>query len=227
MSQICRKCSKKGPSMKDYIEAACRICRVAGHVSKDCAKMTTCNPSIQGGTGPTHLWQPRVRQSPHRLQPQWPRRRSCSESVRQNPEVRGITAPDRRMVNCSLYMDDVTVFCADRCSVTALVQNYKEFGRASGAKVNCGKSEAMLFEEQALTSFSIQSDFINIWEVWFRKEGAALKSWQDRMAKVNQKIGLWGPRQLAIEGKTLLLWNEVLPVLQHMEQAWLPHITVQ
>ncbi|XP_044133181.1 zinc finger CCHC domain-containing protein 3-like [Bufo gargarizans] len=43
MLQICRKCSKKGHSIKDCKETTCRICRVAGHESKDCPKRTACN----------------------------------------------------------------------------------------------------------------------------------------------------------------------------------------
>ncbi|CAJ0965026.1 unnamed protein product [Ranitomeya imitator] len=35
--------------------------------------------------------------------------------------------------------------------------------------------------------------------VWFGKEGAALKSWQERLAKVNQGIGLWNLRRLTCE----------------------------
>lgn len=156
-----------------------------------------------------------------------------AESIRQNREIRGITipGPDKQVAKCSLYMDDVTVFCADQRSVSALVQTCEEFGQASGAKVNCGKSEAMLFE-WALTPndpfpFTVQPDFIKILGVWFGKEGAALKSWQDRLAKANQKFGLWSLRKLTIEGKVLVLRNDILPVLQYTAQAWPPHHTVR
>ncbi|XP_056421526.1 uncharacterized protein LOC130361883 isoform X2 [Hyla sarda] len=156
-----------------------------------------------------------------------------AETIRQNGEIRGITAPgpDRYEVKCSLYMDDVTVFCADQRSVTALVQTCEDFGRASGAKVNCGKSEAMLFGEWHLASsapfpFTVMTDFIQILGVGFGKEGAALKSWQDRLGRINLKIGLWSSRKLLMEGKALVLRSEVLPVLQYTTQAWPPHTTV-
>ncbi|XP_041429344.1 uncharacterized protein LOC121397172 [Xenopus laevis] len=155
-----------------------------------------------------------------------------AECIRRNPEIRGITAPgpSRSQIKCSLYMDDVTIFCADQPSVRALVQTCEDFGKASGAKVNCGKSETLLFGEWNLTSdavpFSIKSDFIKILGVWFGGEGAALKCWDERMAKVRQKIGLWSLRDLTIEGKTLVLRNEILPVLQYMAQAWPPLATV-
>ncbi|KAM9330996.1 uncharacterized protein PAF06_019337 [Gastrophryne carolinensis] len=152
-----------------------------------------------------------------------------AESIRQNPEIRGITAPGpgRREVKCSLYMDDVTVFCADQRSISALVQTCEDFGRASGAKVNCGKSEALLFGNWHLSSpvpFSVKPDFVKILGVWFGAEGADLKSWNERLSKMNSKFGLWSLRNLTIEGKTLVLRNEILPVLQYLAQAWPPRV---
>ncbi|KAM4692457.1 uncharacterized protein WCC33_017237 [Rhinophrynus dorsalis] len=155
-----------------------------------------------------------------------------AECIMRNPEIRGITAPGRgkREVKCSLYMDDVTIFCADRQSVRALVQTCETFSRASGAKVNCGKSETMLFGQWDTTSdpfpFPIKADLIKILGIWFGGEGAALKSWEERMAKVRQLIGLWSLRDLTIEGKILVLRNETLPVLQYTAQAWPPLATV-
>ncbi|KAM4011672.1 uncharacterized protein ACNLHF_005809, partial [Anomaloglossus baeobatrachus] len=98
-------------------------------------------------------------------------------------------------------------------------------------KVNCGKSEAMLFGDWQPASsapfpFSIQPDFIKVLGVWFGKEGAALKSWEERLTKITQRIGLWSLRRLTCEGKALVLRNEVLPVLQYTAQAWPPLATV-
>ncbi|KAM4695267.1 LOW QUALITY PROTEIN: uncharacterized protein O3C94_005624 [Discoglossus pictus] len=155
-----------------------------------------------------------------------------AEYIRGSPEIRGITAPgpDRRQVKCSLYMDDVTIFCSDERSVRTLVQVCEDFGRASGAKVNCGKSETALFGEWHLTSaplpFPIKSDLIKILGVWFGGKGAALKCWEERLARVQQKFGLWSLRDLSMEGKILVLRNEILPVLQYVAQAWPPLTSV-
>ncbi|KAM4663571.1 LOW QUALITY PROTEIN: uncharacterized protein O3C94_011839 [Discoglossus pictus] len=155
-----------------------------------------------------------------------------AEYIRGSPEIRGITepGPDRRQVKCSLYMDDVTIFCSDERSVRTLVQVCEDFGRASGAKVNCGKSETALFGEWHLTSaplpFPIKSDLIKILGVWFGGKGAALKCWEERLARVQQKFGLWSLRDLSMEGKILVLRNEILPVLQYVAQAWPPLTSV-
>ncbi|KAM4705061.1 LOW QUALITY PROTEIN: uncharacterized protein WCC33_009907 [Rhinophrynus dorsalis] len=150
--------------------------------------------------------------------------------IRLNPEIRGITAPvrGRQESKCLLYMDDVTIFCADQQLVKELVQTCKDFGKASSAKVNCGKSETMLFGEWHLPSdpFTIRTGLIKILGVWFGGRGTALKCWDERLAKVRQKFGLWSLRDLTIEGKILVLQNEILPVLQYIAQAWPPLATI-
>ncbi|KAM4694287.1 uncharacterized protein O3C94_004738 [Discoglossus pictus] len=127
-------------------------------------------------------------------------------------------------------MDDVTIFCADEQSVRTLVQVCDDFGRASGARVNCGKSETVLFGQWHLTPaplpFPIKTDLIKILGVWFGGEGAALKCWEGRLGRIQQKFGLWSLRDLSMEGKILVLRNEILPILQYVAQAWPPLPTV-
>ncbi|KAJ1139841.1 hypothetical protein NDU88_006205, partial [Pleurodeles waltl] len=48
-------------------------------------------------------------------------------------------------VKCTLYMDDVTLFCTNGKSVQSLLEACKDFGKASGAKINMDKSQAKLF----------------------------------------------------------------------------------
>ncbi|XP_040210308.1 uncharacterized protein LOC120941104 [Rana temporaria] len=242
----CNRCGRPGHMGKECTELACKICRVTGHETKDCPRPKACNlcglpehtfrhcpqrtrtyagaliqgkPASSSGKKPTES------------KPKEPRKATelFAQSIRRNPEIRGITAPgpERREVKCSLYMDDVTVFCADQRSIDTLVQTCEDFGQASGAKVNCGKSEVMLFGKWFLPSsapipFSLKADFIKILGVWFGAEGAALKSWEERLAKMRQKFGLWSNRVLTIEGKTLVLRSEILPVLQYLAQAWPP-----
>ncbi|KAM4772404.1 uncharacterized protein WCC33_004109 [Rhinophrynus dorsalis] len=73
---------------------------------------------------------------------------------------------------------------------------------------------------------TVESGLIKILGVWFGGKGAALKFWDERLAKVRQKFGLWSLRDLTIEGKILVLQNEILPVLQYMAQAWPPLATI-
>ncbi|KAJ1190968.1 hypothetical protein NDU88_000285 [Pleurodeles waltl] len=47
-------------------------------------------------------------------------------------------------------MDEVTLFCTDEKSVQSLLEACKDFGKASGAKINMDKSQAKLFSRWGL-----------------------------------------------------------------------------
>ncbi|KAJ1166978.1 hypothetical protein NDU88_007371 [Pleurodeles waltl] len=149
-----------------------------------------------------------------------------AEYIRKNPNIRGIPTPGdaKKEVKCMLYRDDVTLFCTDGKSVQSLLEACKDFGKASGAKINVEKSQAKLFGRWDLCNeplpFPIEAGLVKIPSIWFGGPGAAAKSWNERLAKVKQKLGFWSLRHLSIEGKALVLWNDALPVLQYGTQAW-------
>ncbi|KAJ1214462.1 hypothetical protein NDU88_002081 [Pleurodeles waltl] len=150
-----------------------------------------------------------------------------AERIRQNRDIRGVIVPGssgKGEVKCSLYMDDVSVFCVDGHSIKELEKTCIEFGKASGAKINSAKSETLLFGHWTPTRdplpFPIKQDVLKILGVWFGGKGAAEKSWEERLAKTKQKLGLWSLRKLTIEGKSLVLRNETLQVLLYVSQVW-------
>ncbi|KAJ1088928.1 hypothetical protein NDU88_002082 [Pleurodeles waltl] len=149
-----------------------------------------------------------------------------AEYIRKNPNIRGIPTPGdaKKEVKCTLYMDDVTLFCMDGKSVQSLLEACKDFAKASGAKINVDKSQAKLFVHWDLCNeplpFPIEAGLVKILGIWFGGPEAAAKSWNERLAKVNQKLGFWSLRHLSIEGKALVLRNDALPVLQYVTQAW-------
>ncbi|KAJ1166959.1 hypothetical protein NDU88_007352 [Pleurodeles waltl] len=60
-----------------------------------------------------------------------------AEYISKNPSIRGIPTPGdaKKEVKCTLYMDDVTLFCMDGKSVQSLLEGCKDFGKASGSKL--------------------------------------------------------------------------------------------
>ncbi|KAJ1160992.1 hypothetical protein NDU88_001481 [Pleurodeles waltl] len=149
-----------------------------------------------------------------------------AEYIRKNPNIRGITTPGdaKKEVKCTLYMDDVTLFCTDGKSVQSLLEACKDFGKASGAKINMDKSQAKLFGRLDLYNktlpFPIEAGLVKILSIWFGGPGVALKSWNECLCKVMQKLGFWSLRHLNIEEKALVLTNDALPVLKYVTQAW-------
>ncbi|KAJ1169236.1 hypothetical protein NDU88_001142 [Pleurodeles waltl] len=100
-----------------------------------------------------------------------------AEYIRKNPNIRGIPTPGdaKKEVKCTLYMDDVTLFCTDGKSVQSLLEACKDFGKASGAKINVDKSQAKLFGCWDLCKeplpFPIEAGLVKILGIWFADQG--------------------------------------------------------
>ncbi|KAJ1186600.1 hypothetical protein NDU88_003381 [Pleurodeles waltl] len=122
----------------------------------------------------------------------------------------------RRKLNTTLLTPGCGYFTGDRVATLSCVDNDDdelektciEFGKASGAKINSAKSKTLLLGHWSPTRdplpFPIKQDFLKILGVLFGGEGTAEKSWEERLAKTKQKLGLWSLRKLTIEGKSLV-----------------------
>ncbi|XP_067913684.1 uncharacterized protein [Heterodontus francisci] len=153
----------------------------------------------------------------------------AADSIRKDASIRGVTIPGSggTQVKTSLYMDDVAVFCSDPLSVRRLMSICGQFELASGAKVNHGKSEAMFFgnwADRSFVPFTVRSDYLKVLGIWFGRAGACTKTWEERVAKVRQKLGMWGQRSLYIVSKNLVIRCEALTMLLYVVQVWpIPH----
>ncbi|KAJ1166933.1 hypothetical protein NDU88_007327 [Pleurodeles waltl] len=96
-----------------------------------------------------------------------------AEYISKNPSISGIPTPAdaKKEVKCTLYMDDVTLFCADGKSVQSLLEGCKDFGKASWSKINVDKSQAKLFGCWDLCNkplpFPIEAGLVKILGIWF------------------------------------------------------------
>eukprot|EP00061_Rhincodon_typus_P009422 g32920.t1 len=100
--------------------------------------------------------------------------------------LRGVAIPGSRglQVKASLYMD--AVFYSDPLSVSRLLSICDQFEMALGAKVNRGKSKAVLFGNWANRSFipfTIRTQYLKVLGVWFGEAGVCTKTWEERVTK--------------------------------------------
>eukprot|EP00061_Rhincodon_typus_P009374 g32829.t1 len=72
------------------------------------------------------------------------------------------------------------------------------FELASGAKVDPGKSEAMLFENWVNRSFIPFADYLEVLGIRFGDAEVCTKAWEERIANVRQKLGFWEHHSLSI-----------------------------
>jgi len=127
---------------------------------------------------------------------------------------KGVTIPGSggMQVKASLYMDDVAVFCADLTSVRRLLKVCEQFERASGAKVNRGKSEAMFFgnwADRSFVPFTVREDYLKVLGIWFgAKIGMSTLPRPGKKCRSN------------LVGKNLVIRYEVLSVLLYVAQVW-------
>ncbi|KAJ8362605.1 hypothetical protein AAFF_G00367650 [Aldrovandia affinis] len=90
-----------------------------------------------------------------------------ARAVRADAQIRGLPLPGAggAQFKYALYMDDVTVFCSDQPSVDRLVRVCGWFGKATSARLNMVKSEALILgglAEQWRVPFVIQPEMIKV-----------------------------------------------------------------
>lgn len=92
------------------------------------------------------------------------------------------------------------------------------FGRASGAKLNRGKTQAQFFgpwqpgETRGL-DLTVKPTDLKILGIKFDINGGGSGNWTDVLGKIRQRLGLWRLRQLTLEGKVLIIKAVILPLL--------------
>eukprot|EP00061_Rhincodon_typus_P006489 g27183.t1 len=104
--------------------------------------------------------------------------------------------------------NNIAVFRPDPLSVRRLMSISDQFELASGAKVNRGKSEAKFFGNWAVRSyilFTVITDYLKVLGLWLGGPGACTKSWEERIAKVKQKLVFWEHCSLPMVGKNLVI----------------------
>eukprot|EP00061_Rhincodon_typus_P017585 g46342.t1 len=93
-------------------------------------------------------------------------------------------------------------------SINGLVSICNQFELASGAEVNRGESEPMLFgnwADQFFTPFTIRTNYLKVPGLWFRGVEACAKTWEERVIKLRQKLSRWAHWSLSIAGKNLVI----------------------
>nr|XP_055049577.1 LINE-1 retrotransposable element ORF2 protein [Misgurnus anguillicaudatus] len=143
-----------------------------------------------------------------------------AQILRRDKWIKGLDVPGTGglTATCVLYMDDVTILATDITSLRRAMDLTDWYGRASGAKLNRSKSEALLFGPWGnIDTGQLDVDFkttdLKILGVKFDKEGGGRGNWTDLLGKVRKRLGFWGLRQLTIEGKILIFKSVILPLI--------------
>lgn len=144
-------------------------------------------------------------------------------AIRADARIRGLRPPGggSSEVKISQYADDMTLFLTSEGSVARAVEVLGEFGLASGARVNLGKSSVKFFgpwagREEGLSGLPLCSGPMRVLGVDFEVTGSEGINWGQRIAKVRTKVGLWKARRLSMSGRVLVIKADILPSLVYL-----------
>ena len=152
-----------------------------------------------------------------------------AQILRRDQRINGVGVPGSGglVAKCILYMDDVNILCTDLLSVDRTLDLTDWFGRASGSKLNRGKTQAQFYGPWTATEMTgipltkTQTDQ-KILGIKFDREGGGTSNWPDVVGKVRQRLGYWGIRGLTIEGKVLIIKAVILPLLLLISSVFIP-----
>ena len=65
------------------------------------------------------------------------------EKIRQNISISGLHIPNKGTQKLLAFADDTNFFTKDTGSVKAILENFQEFGKASGSLININKTKCM------------------------------------------------------------------------------------
>ena len=144
--------------------------------------------------------------------------------VRANNNVNGFVFDDEHIKLCQLA-DDMTLFLSDNDSLRHVLNDFEEFYRYAGLKLNRSKTEAIivyndgtLFQDDSLGITWTNESFKTL-GIWFsiKSEQEMIKlNVDDKMEKMQTLLNIWSSRQLSLKGKITVLKSLIMPHIIHI-----------
>ena len=142
-------------------------------------------------------------------------------SITASPDIEGVPLPGGgRVFKCSGYADDTSIAATTDASMQATFAIYAQYERASGAKLNRGKSKGLwlgAWKDRQDTPFGIK------WVKELLLLGATISAgdystatWEAPVAKVEKRLSSWKGRQLTYQGKATVINSLALSQIWHL-----------
>ena len=142
-------------------------------------------------------------------------------SISSSPAIEGVSLPGTdRAFKCSGYADDTSIAATTDASITETFNIYAQYERASGAKLNRGKSKGLwlgAWKHRQDSPFGIQ------WVHELPLLGATISAgdysvstWEPPVAKLEKRLSSWQGRQLTFQGKTTVINTLALSQIWHL-----------
>lgn len=144
-----------------------------------------------------------------------------------DPKIEGVLVPGSggERARIALYADDVTLFMASDVDLQGALNHLVVFAKASGAKLNRGKSHIKFFgrwrdRQDGVGGLQVCRGPLKILGVHFKEGDAANYNWLERLEKVRLRLGSWKNKGLTYVGKALIIKIEVLALLGYLASVY-------
>ena len=142
-------------------------------------------------------------------------------NIRAAPGITGVFLPQSlEQFKCSGYADDTTIAPTTDESIEEIFAVYSKFERASGARLNRGKSKGMWlgsWKQRTDTPFGIQwVNQLPLLGATFSAGDYSEPTWEPAVAKLEKRLSDWSGRRLSFQGKTTVINTLALSQIWHL-----------
>ena len=141
--------------------------------------------------------------------------------LRTSPGITGVQLPNSlEQFKCSGYADDTTVAATSDASIEETFTIYGQFERASGARLNRGKSKGMWagsWKDRSDTPYGLQwVKDLPLLGATFNVGDYHLPTWEPAVAKLEARLSAWSGRSLSFQGKAVVINTLALSQIWHL-----------
>ena len=144
-----------------------------------------------------------------------------AECIRASPQIQGVTIHySVEGYKCSGYADDTTVAITTEQSIEETFSVYSTYERASGAKLNRGKSKAMWagsWKDHTDTPYGLQwVKQLPLLSATFSVGDYTTPTWEPVVSSLETWLASWSGQQLSFQGKAVVVNTLALSQIWHL-----------
>ena len=141
--------------------------------------------------------------------------------IRTSPRIAGVALPHSlEEFRCSGYADDTTVAATTDASIEETFHLYALYERASGARLNRGKSKGMWagsWKDRADMPHGIQwVKALPLLGATFNVGDYSIPTWEPAVSKLETRLAAWSGRKLSFQGKATVINALALSQIWHL-----------
>ena len=124
--------------------------------------------------------------------------------IRKTDEIQGIQVTNKVEVRISQYVDDTVLYLRHKNLTEKCLQIIEKFGKASGARLNKGKTVGLVMKESLIKSISginVSLGPVKLLGIPVGKKTDVDAFWNNVIEKMEKRYNMWKNRNLSFAGK--------------------------